>query len=112
MKVITEQQLQNIHNDKKVVVALFTQEHCFPCGCMKTAMGKVEESLKRPDVLEFVELPTEQNEKLSEALTIEYSPTMIIFHEGNELARTERAITVKEIKNAIANTIAENKINF
>ena len=109
MNIINESQFENDYNNK-TVVALFSAKGCFPCGIMKNAVNYVENKLIQKDVLEFVNLDTEENSLLSEELNINATPTLIIFHEGKELHRVEGSITTKQIKREIAETLGKNNL--
>ena len=109
MKIVTESQFENEYNNK-LVVALFTAKGCYPCGIMKNAVTYVESKLLKKDLMEFLNIDTDENSLLSEELNINATPTMIIFNNGKELHRVEGSILIKQIMREIKETLVSNNL--
>ena len=83
-------------NRKGVVVADFLATWCGPCRAMKPIFEKVSKDLA--DKAGFIKVDVDQNPDLAQTYGIESIPTMILFKDGQPVARTVGSMREAEFR--------------
>lgn len=99
MKVVNESQLKEIlaGNSGTVVVDFFAQ-WCGPCKMFAPVLEQV--AGERPDIT-VVKLDIDNDTDYAISMKVMAVPTMIVFKEGKEVARTQGFMSKQEVLEAI-----------
>lgn len=100
MKTVTDKSFKKeVLDSKKPVLVDFFTTWCQPC---KRLIPLLEEIKQNKPTIKFVKLDAEDNE-IADDYKIDSVPTLIIFKDGNEVARKEGLLSKKSLISWIEN---------
>lgn len=86
VKTATDKTLkENLLDKKTVLVDLSAEAWCVPCRALAPTLEKVAE--ERQDTLSVFKLDIDDNPSAAQSLQVMSVPTMVLFHNGREIAR-------------------------
>ena len=86
---------QEVLKSETPVIVDFWAEWCGPCHAVAPVLEKIVE--ERKDEVKLVKVNIDEEQGLSIKYGVMSIPTMILFHEGQELARTSGAMSATQI---------------
>lgn len=99
MEVVREAQLKNIlENGKGIVVVDFFAEWCGPCKMFAPVLEQVAQ--EKPDWT-VVKLDIDQDMNYAMAMNVAAVPTMVVFEDGKEIARTQGFLSKEDVIAAV-----------
>ncbi len=99
MEVVREAQLKNIlENGKGIVVVDFFAEWCGPCKMFAPVLEQVAK--EKPDWT-VVKLDIDQDMDFAMSMSVVAVPTMVVFEDGEEIARTQGFLSKEDVIAAV-----------
>lgn len=85
IKSATDNNIRSVINDNKTVLLKVQASWCGPCKALTPTINKIAE--ERANTLPVYDLDIDDSPSAAQALRIQGVPTMILFHDGKEIAR-------------------------
>jgi thioredoxin 1 len=92
-----------IQSDKPVLVDFFAT-WCGPCKMMVPVLKQLKDELG--DSVTIIKIDVDKEPKAASALGIQGVPTLMIFRKGEQKWRQSGALTVRQLKDALAPYLA------
>ena len=103
MKVITENEFDAVISAKKPVLVDFYADWCGPCRMLSPMLDKLSNELE--ETIDIVKFDFEANSQaIPDKHDVKVLPTLLIFKEGEVLARTEGVLPKPKLKAWIEET--------
>ncbi len=101
MQNISGKDFINVINQEKYVVVDFWATWCGPCKMLAPVFEKVSAELS--DNIDFVKVDIDSNQQIAIENKIYTIPTLVIFKNGQEVARRSGYMSENELKYFITN---------
>ena len=101
--IMTVEEFEDMISKKSVCVCDFSASWCGPCRMMMPILEDISEKYKRKCF--FYQVDIDSAEELAEKYNVEVVPTIIVFKNGKEVARTSGYQEMETFEEFLNNSI-------
>ncbi|KAG6002402.1 hypothetical protein E4U43_001122 [Claviceps pusilla] len=104
--ISSKEQLDNLLQSSKIVVADFFATWCGPCQQIAPVYDALANALSRANAITFVKVDTEQNPDLTQEYEVAVLPTFILFQDGKIIQKV-RGANPGELRRIVQKLVTE-----